>query len=130
MYAQGKEKQQFRQCRSSANEDRADKIGEKKFQFKCYKCHEPGHKASECPEKGSKLGPGKQKGKCKKRTAAIISVTAERPIAGKWYIGSCCSNHVSPDKNCMTQFTQEIPGVTITVANNEVMKSKGKGNVP
>jgi hypothetical protein len=37
---------------------------------------------------------------------------------------------LSPDKNCMTEFSQEIPGIDITVANNEVMKSKVKGNVP
>jgi cytochrome c5 len=55
MYTQGKKRQQFRQHKSSTNEDRGDKTkGEKKFQFKCYKCHEPGHKASECPSKGSR----------------------------------------------------------------------------
>jgi hypothetical protein len=30
----------------------------------------------------------------------------------------------------MTEFTQEPPNITITVANNQVMESKGKGNVP
>jgi hypothetical protein len=63
MYTQGKKRQQSRQHKSSTNEDRADKTkGEKKFQFKCYKCHEPGHKASEYPSKGSKEGTGKEKG--------------------------------------------------------------------
>jgi hypothetical protein len=54
MYTQGKKRHR---------EDREDKRkGENNFQFKCYKCHEPGHKASECPSKGSKEGTGKAKG--------------------------------------------------------------------
>ena len=131
MYTQGKKRQQFRQHKSSTHEDRADKEGgEKKFQFKCYKCHETGHKASECPSKGLKWGTGKEKGKFKTRTGAMMSMAGERPIVGKWYIDSCCSNHVSPDKKCMTEFTQETPSIAITVANNQVMESKGKGNVP
>jgi hypothetical protein len=75
MYAQGKKKQ-FRQYKSLANEDRADEIEVEK-KFKCYKYHEPCHKASKCPEKGSKLGTGKQKGKCKKRAIAMMSVAAQ-----------------------------------------------------
>jgi hypothetical protein len=40
MYTQGKKRQQFRQHKFSTNKDRADETkGEKKFQFKCYKCH-------------------------------------------------------------------------------------------
>jgi hypothetical protein len=131
MNTQGKKKQQFTQHKSFTNEDRVDRTkGEKKFQFKCYKCHEPGHKASECPLKGSKEGTGKEKGKYKKRSGAMMSVAAQRPIVGKWYIDGCCSNDVSPDKNCMTEFTQKPPNMTITFANNQAMESKGKGNVP
>jgi hypothetical protein len=66
----------------------------------------------------------------KKRAGTMMSIAAERPIVGKWYFNSCCSNHVSPDKNCTTEFTQEPPNITITVANNQVMESKGKANVP
>jgi hypothetical protein len=58
-----------------------------------------------------------------------MQVAAERPIVGKWYIDSCCSNNVSPDKNSI-EFTKETPSITITIANNQVMESTGKGNVP
>jgi hypothetical protein len=71
--------------------------------------------------KGSKEGTGKAKGKYKKRAGAMMSVAAERPIVGKWYIDSCCSNHVSPDVLYVPDATANLLSVSNTVKKGYCM---------
>jgi hypothetical protein len=95
------------------------------FQYKCYKCHRYRHRISECPEKDSV----KSQNNTKKRSS-FITIAKNQALPEKWHVDSESSNHVTPNKNSMSKFSTNAPQSDITIANNEVIKSQGVGNVP
>jgi hypothetical protein len=100
------------------------------FQYKCYKCNQYGHKISECPEKNSGKSQDNTKGINRKKGSSFITIVRKRALPEKWYVDSGSSNHVTPNKNSMSKFSTNALRLDITIANNEVIKSQGVGNVP
>jgi hypothetical protein len=99
------------------------------FSIKCYKCHRYGHKISECPEKNSVKSEDNTKGINRKKGSSFITISKNQALPEKWYVDSGSSNHITPNKNSMSKFSMNAPQVIITIANNEVIKSQGVGNV-
>jgi len=96
----------------------------------CFKCQALGHKANVCPQK--KKSPQKKNGKEKPGSGkALFTVFSpnEKSDQEKWYVDSCASQHMSPDKNLFSDFSDKKSGISFTVANKEKIFSAGSGNV-
>ncbi|PZC78057.1 hypothetical protein B5X24_HaOG202660 [Helicoverpa armigera] len=81
---------------------------------KCFKCHKPGHKASEC----------------KQIHASVCLSTADTNTTKKsgWYVDSGCSNHMTWDAEKLRNLQKVNSNFKIKVANGEDISVEGRGN--
>jgi hypothetical protein len=98
------------------------------FQYKCYGCRQYGHKISECPEKDSVKSQDNTKNINRKKGLGFTTIANNPVLPDKWYVDSGCSNHITLNKNSLCKFSTNAPQLDITIANNEVIKSRGVGN--
>lgn len=54
-----------------------------------------------------------------------------KPNQKDWYVDFCCSGHMSNRKDWMINFDYNSnAGLEVTVANNQILYTKGKDDIP
>jgi len=77
------------------------------FEFKCYRCHEPGHMKKDCPKKKKGKAGERKDGSSSSANLVeqdsddgdMLSVSATSDhLADSWILDSACSFHVTPNR--------------------------------
>lgn len=103
------------------------KKSEKKKVFRCFGCHEEGHKLSECPKNKNQKKNTTHKQQSRANLAdgnAVVFVTMSesdgypdhQPV--QWFVDSGCSDHLVKDKDLFEELKPLKKPVEIAVAKN------------
>lgn len=124
---------------SSNNKNRAS--GQKQFIFRCYKCHQQGHKATECPKKGAKeisrnveeeLFRGEKV--TDENTFCINEDIFDKalqlqlkPNKEKWCLDSGCTSHICSDKEMFISTPTSVVNKKLLLASDTHVDVMAKG---
>lgn len=107
----------------------------KVFKGKCYHCHKVGHIRPNCPEltkRECKYKNANKKYSRKSVSSAMLcalGTNENTPSVGGWYVDSGATCHMSNRQDWMKNYHDDV-NLKVTVANNEKVFTKGRGDVP
>lgn len=72
---------------------------QKKFKFKCFRCHQTGHKQSQCSLKGGNSNNSASVALSSTEMRSVLCQNVNNVTASDWCLDSGCTSHLCRDLN-------------------------------
>ena len=129
----------FNRNQKNNNNSTVEKVSSERrnFRYKCFRCHKVGHKATDCPQKGSREGAkGESSSKAEvlgdafqvldKPVEKVLRAT-EGKIEKRWCLDSGCTSHMCNDETLFLNTPVVVSAKRLAMANGAQASIGAKG---